>query len=403
MKRSFDVVMAADLRFPGGTSTAVADEIRVLHAAGRSIGLVQMDAPIFGAQPHPVHPRLAELLEAGKATRLEEHDVVDAPLLLIHHPMVLAGEPRRPLPVVRAARRVIIAHHAPLDARDRPYYDCRRLERVGARLFGGPLIWAPISAASRGRFEAAPWPLLVLRRDWRNVVFCDEWGAPRASPQGARPVLGRHSRPGAEKWPATASDILRVYPDDPRFDVRILGVGEAARARLGRIPSTWTTYEFNQRGVREFLSELDFFVYFHHPTLVESFGRAIAEAIAAGCVAILPPYLKASFGAAALYTEPAGVRNEVLRLFADHPAFARQSQLGRQLIDREYGPAHKLETLRWLEAAATTDEVAERQPRRLRRRIAVEAHLLAQRGKAMRRRGRRLWTSLERYVRTRLR
>ena len=47
---------------------------------------------------------------------------------------------------------------------------------------------------------------------------------------------------------------------------------------------------------RKFLEGIDYFVYFHHSQRVEAFGRTIIEAMAAGCVAILPHHFREVFG-----------------------------------------------------------------------------------------------------------
>ena len=44
---TFDVVIVGDFRFPGGTSTAIAAEIRALRFGSHTVGLYQMNAPIL--------------------------------------------------------------------------------------------------------------------------------------------------------------------------------------------------------------------------------------------------------------------------------------------------------------------------------------------------------------------
>ena len=52
----FDIVLLSDFRFSGGTSAAVAEEIRAAHGAGYSVGLVALEAANL-TTPLPLHPR----------------------------------------------------------------------------------------------------------------------------------------------------------------------------------------------------------------------------------------------------------------------------------------------------------------------------------------------------------
>jgi hypothetical protein len=42
-----DIIIVSDFRFPGGTSTAIAHEIRALSGAGYTIGLLQKRALVL--------------------------------------------------------------------------------------------------------------------------------------------------------------------------------------------------------------------------------------------------------------------------------------------------------------------------------------------------------------------
>src|SRR5690606_2009001 len=100
--------------------------------------------------------------------------------------------------------------------------------------------------------------------DWVNIIDSSEWSAPRTPLQGKRIVIGRHSRDHWVKWPENATDLLAAYPDDSRFDVRVLGGALSAREVIGRIPRNWTVHEFGSMPPKDFLAQLDFFVYFTH-------------------------------------------------------------------------------------------------------------------------------------------
>ncbi|QSZ49900.1 hypothetical protein AYX22_16780 [Arthrobacter sp. D5-1] len=124
---------------------------------------------------------------------------------------------------------------------------------------------------------------------------------------------------------------------DKEFDVRILGGSRAAELVLNKRPSNWTVYEFGSLPPTDFLAEIDFWVYFHHPHTLEAYGRAIMEALDSGCVVILPSYLEPTFGAAAVYAEPSEVREVVRQFSADRDKFIAQSTRGQNFA-RKMGP-----------------------------------------------------------------
>ncbi|SMX81510.1 glycosyltransferase [Brevibacterium aurantiacum] len=110
----------------------------------------------------------------------------------------------------------------------------------------------------------------------------------------------------------------------------------------------------------EFLRRIDFWVYMHHPDLKEAFGRAAMESLAAGCVAIMPPYMKELFGDAALYAEPHQVRALVDEYGADREKFLAQSRRAQEFTHK-FSPRMHIDRLAELGATPadlqTTDLV----------------------------------------------
>jgi hypothetical protein len=332
----FDALIVSDFRFPGGTSNAIAHEIRALSGADYSVGLVQIDSAIWRSPP-PWHQDLKDLVESGAAVVVDPAERLSCSLLFLHNPLVFKSAPKSRFRI-EAGLRVMVAHHPPCDARGHLNYDPWRTDRIARGYFGGEFVWAPISPACRASFQRAGATLPLLKEDWTNLLFVDDWGHEREAPRSNRPVIGRHSRPQAEKWPASRAKVLEVYPDDPAVDVRLLGVGKDLRRLVSPMPKNWTTFGFNEVDTKEFLHSIDFFVYFHHPNLVEAFGRCPAEAAASGAVVILPPHFRDTFAEAAVYCEPHQAMATVTKLFKDNDKYRAQSAQGRTVIDGLYGP-----------------------------------------------------------------
>jgi hypothetical protein len=228
-----DIVIVSDFRFPGGTSTAVAHEIRALSGAGYTIGLAQKRAALL-KKDRDIHPQIAACLDAGQALLLRGNDLnheIECGLAILHNPLVFTTL-GSDLPSIRAQHAILVADQPVTDAKGEPYYDVWAVQQTAAHLVG-EVLWAPISPLLRENMHKARLPFATLESDWRYVFFPEDWNCDRSRPQRDRPVIGRHSRPEREKWPATRGDILTVYPDKPEFAVRLLGIGSEARAIVG--------------------------------------------------------------------------------------------------------------------------------------------------------------------------
>jgi hypothetical protein len=339
----YDVVAIGDFRFPGGTSTAVVEEVRAQAAAGYRAGLIQLKGPVL-KYPHPIHPGIRRCIDEGLADLLDPDTAITARLVLAHHPSLFTHLPRRALRI-EAEARLLIVHHPPFDGVGQPSYDCAAIHRNAAAMLGGEVVWAPIGPAVREQFGAIDDPPPLLALDWYNVLDPRQWRVARSGPLEARPVIGRHSRPDALKWPDDRASTLAAYPDDPSVVVRILGGGPFLRELVGIYPRNWQVWPFNAIPPERFLGMVDFFVYFHHSAWVEAFGRTILEAMASGAVAVLPRGFEALFGDGAIYAEPYEVRDRVRQLHADRTAFLRQSERGLAVAESRFGPATHLQRL----------------------------------------------------------
>ena len=324
MPRHNDIVIIGDFRFPGGTSTAIASELEAQARAGYRTGLVSVKAPVLRF-PHPIHPQIRACLDAGMAELIDPESAIDAGLMLVHHPMVLANLPTRQLRIEAQERRLIV--HQPVFAADgTPFFDWRAIDRHGTALFGERLTWCPVGPAVRAQLEALADPPPLSAEDWHNVLDPDAWHSLRRGAAGAVPVIGRHSRPDPLKWPADREQALLVYPASDDLRVRVLGFDPALAQLMAPIPANWQVLPFSTEGVLEFLRSLDIYVYFHHPRWVEAFGRGIIEAMATGLPVILPAYFQALFGAAAVYATPETAVAEARALHGDPSRWREQGE-----------------------------------------------------------------------------
>jgi hypothetical protein len=336
---SFDVVVATDLRFPGGTSSSLVDEITAATNAGYRLGLVHLANTRLG-RALPVHAGLRALIDSGRIQLLLPGEPATARLGLVKHPMVFAEWAGGRLPIV-VEQVLITVGQVPAD-RNGTYYNPAAVDASVVEAFGAPPRWAPVSGAVRATLSGVE----LTDHDWVEVIDLAAWstegtttphGEAGGDPADRRIVIGRHSRPDSRKWPASADEIRAAYPVDGSVRVRILGGADAAVELLGEEPENWEVLPFGSVTAQDFLAGLDAFVYFHHPDLTEAFGRTILEAIAAGVPAVVPGHFEPLFGEACLYATPDTAVDTVRALVADPDARERHVRRASEIARERFG------------------------------------------------------------------
>jgi hypothetical protein len=224
-----------------------------------------------------VHKGLASAVDAlGLEIEETEGPIIDD-VIVFHNPAFLKYE-TDPLPRLSCDLAIIVCHENFVTPQGADVFDAEHcLTLLADALLCRQAVLAPVSQynlqsierwgqSHNLKFDIAP-------ELWPNI--CDfPLQAPNAAPRDRR---GRHSRPGPEKFPTR--DIMRqIFPAHAERVV-ILGADDALKDQASR---NWRVHGFGEMDVGAMLGEIDFFVYFTHPNCQESFGRVIAEAIAAG-------------------------------------------------------------------------------------------------------------------------
>ena len=140
-----------------------------------------------------------------------------------------------------------------------------------------------------------------------HTVYCSKWlarecGADGANvlvqcvprpialqrrPRDAELVVGRLCTPTAAKWPADLIGFYRALTArHPAVNWEFVGCPERLRPALQEACGGRALFHPAGWEARSFLTRWDALLY-HHPTLTESFGRTVAEAMRAGCIPIV--------------------------------------------------------------------------------------------------------------------
>jgi glycosyltransferase involved in cell wall biosynthesis len=309
----FDLVIATDLRFIGGSGQSTLEEVLVAQSQGWKVGLYHIPSKLVDHRGI-FDEGISTALNSGKATLVNNvAGRIRTQVLLFRHPSVL-NYGGAPLPDIEAKHVLLVVNHTPIKLGRIDYllpYCARQLRlkyNVTPKVFPiGPLVRDAVNELYDGTVQ-------MEERDWTNIFDLDRFAVGRVSIDRSVIRIGRHSRPGREKWLTNAEDIRAAYPLRPDIEVHVLGGADVPDRILRGRPRNWTVHRFGAMPPEKFLSEIDVFVYYHHPDWVEAFGRAIVEAMASGLPVILPQHFQRLFLDSAIYCTPGEVAKKVEQL-----------------------------------------------------------------------------------------
>jgi len=172
------------------------------------------------------------------------------------------------------------------------------------RWFGKDATWHPIGPLVRDALVTHHRDDLshidLSPQDWYNIIDISDWQPP--VPPSVPPIaqdgtlrIGQHARGHVHKWPEAAQTLRAAYPEAADIEVHVLGGAKVASAILGHTSANWVVHDYGSMHPRDFLAGIDVWIYFANSGWVESFGRTIIEAMAAGVPVILPEIYRPLF------------------------------------------------------------------------------------------------------------
>ena len=331
---AYDILFVSDYTFPGGTTSSNINMMSAASRLGLRCGAFHWPRMLYAGSA--MNLKMRQALHEGIVEAVVAPEAVNATLVIVYQPMLLNDLPEK-LPAVQADYCVLGINQTPMSRSSggRDLYDLDHAIENLHRAFGLEPFIAPVSPVVRKVLQANSAYPHYTQEDWPGLIDSAAWRRSRFSWDGSRaPIIGRHSRDSTDKWPSDPVALRQAYCADTRFDIRILGGAEKARAVLGRIPRNWTVQPFDSLGIKSFLSGLDFFIHYPHESWIEAFARAPIEAMATGVPVIVPSHLRELYGEGALYAEPGDVQALVQSLWNDKTAYEAQVTRGFEFVDR---------------------------------------------------------------------
>jgi hypothetical protein len=324
MKEQLTLVI--DPRFGGGTSSAVAREIDAL-ALSFQLSVAAISSKHFKGRD--IHKAIDAACERTGTPIEWDPKIISSTLVAVHNPSFLKFNETFATQI-RCDRLFVVCHENFLRPGGEEGFDvghCLKLledATLSRRKFLMPVSeWNRTCAKTWLMANPVNWTL--SRFNWSNIcdfVFLPATTAPRDR-------RGRHSRAGAEKFPRL--DVLKqMFPASAQA-IRILGAESLIDQET---PPCWDLIPFGGEDVDAFLQTIDFFIYFTNPLWQESFGRVIAEAIAAGKVVISNAETAATFGDGVVAALPDNVDAIVARMIADPTQYSAQVARGQKALER---------------------------------------------------------------------
>ena len=340
----YDVVIVSDLRLPGPTGRAIAEQIRAQAGAGYRTGLIHINGALL-ERPHPFHPLVRDAIDHGLADWLDPEVPVSSGLALAHNPAAFAHLADR-LPRIKAHWRVLLVNHPLVDGVLRPFFAVERVTWSVQEVLGGDVMLAPSGPQIRAQFDEVTWPLPLFREDWPPVLDPDTFGRNNRNWRCNPIVVGRHGSSDPLAWPENRDELRSAYAPGPKIAIRVLGYAKQLRALLGdAVVAGWTVLEESRVSTAEFLADIDAYVGFTAKRVVQPVRLETVEALASGTPAILPEEIRPVFGEAAIYTDPAGIRDSLEMLRADPRLLREQKDLGREVVELSFSHAAHLRRL----------------------------------------------------------
>lgn len=315
-----DIAIITNFRFPGGNLSSTLDEVQFFIRNGFSVILVH--CPTDGNLGKNISERANEFRDL--IVNWSHISSLHANILICRSPAALVSRSFSLLaPKLSSRKTFVVKNNSKFRSTGELIYDFNDLLGNIRQIRTDVVEYCPIGPLMRDElleYKSRIPDIKISDIDWTPTFDVELY---KLSPKCnfSYPLrIGRHGRDGTEKWIGDKNLLLKVYPSNNDFKICILGGARNAKKILGKLPKNWSVYDFGSISPKDYLRELDVFVYFPSDGLIEAFGRTIIEAMIAGVPVILPPNFSDTFGELPLYCQPAKVELLIHHLVTSDPS-----------------------------------------------------------------------------------
>lgn len=337
----YDVIVQADWRRSRRTRPDIIADIHAMRALSLKVAVSHAEThePIsHRGNRERLSTAIQELINSGVVDLIDLSQPAHADLMLVYDPASLQLVPDGHAAVKLNALAAVVTSDSRFGRAGTAFHvpDC---DTNAERRYGCRPMWIARDARARAALPIPGYRAHVADSELPIIFDAAGLAVDVRRPRSGPAVLGRHVQDRRSRWPATRTELLRAYPNDPRVDVRIMGGHRTPLDVLGssHLPDTWVSFTDGQLDTRTFLAQLDFFVYMPREDEGRVPGTAALEAIASGCVVLLPPRFESDHGPAALYCDPADVSELVSSLRAAPARYSEQQERARAYLEQRYG------------------------------------------------------------------
>ncbi|GAA1109615.1 glycosyltransferase family 2 protein [Nesterenkonia jeotgali] len=330
--RKVDVAYVADWRGEEGVQRSALDELEQLAAAGLRVGVVHIDSWKFSqGKMGPFTPALQDGIMDRKWSLLRLDERAEVDLVVVRDPRALQFLPQEQCGL-SIRRLMVLTDEDPADGEFRGY-DVLSCGENARQVFGVEPEWAAMRAGLPVLEDVRRLGGQIIERSFPHVMAEAYWRDRPSRTHRVRPVVGRHARSLNDAWPEDPTTIARLWPLGGDADVWFRGSATEAFEVLdvSETPRAWVVFAPHHLSAGDFLSALDFYVTTSAGSTLREV-REILEAVASGCIVIVPEAYRPLLGNAAIYASPDQVPERVSALWSSPLTMHRQRRIAADSI-----------------------------------------------------------------------
>lgn len=331
----FDVIYVTDFNQRSKFTSTVLHEIKTAAQSELRVGYMHINSPhtIKGGD---ISPELFRMQLEGDVTQVAENDKAETKLMLVYDSSVgmFLDQFRSSV----AVRRGVVVHDTGVTLKGARSKDAAYPSVVLRHLDQSFNTSFSIVGASREdhddlKLHVPNGRLLDNHLTWSTHIAMSSRSIRKP---GKQAVIGFHCFGNKYRWPSTREVFQQVYVSD---DYPSLFYGNIApvRKQLGEdIIGDDQIVDASQTSLVDFLEMIDFWVHHPHVSLSDRPWPPILEALQAGKVVILPPFLEATYGNAAVYADHEEIEPIVAKYSQDVAAYFEQAKRGQNYVEQYY-------------------------------------------------------------------